>query len=76
MYPVRSFILNESAIWLLNKESHKSKYICRNSPRRTCRPCGFTMKISYTGHRHLMHIVKRNTKTVGIGPFKIWTGLG
>ena len=40
---------------------------CRISPRRTCRPCGFTIKISSRGQRHLIYIVKRNTKTDGMG---------
>ena len=43
---------------------------CRIAPKRTCRPCGFTMKISFMGHRHLINIVKRNPKTDGMGPFK------
>ena len=29
----------------------------------------FTMKISYRGYRLLIYIVKRNTKTDGLGPF-------
>ena len=34
------------------------------------KPCGFTVKISSRGHRHLIYIVNRNTKTDGMGPFK------
>ena len=33
--------------------------------------CGFTEKISSRRHRHLIYIVKRNTKTDGMGPFNI-----
>ena len=33
-------------------------------------PCGFTMNISSMGHRHLIHIVKRNTETDGMGPLQ------
>ena len=32
---------------------------------------GFTVKISSRRHRHLINIVKRNTKTDGMGPFKL-----
>ena len=32
---------------------------------------GFTMKISSRGHRLLIYIVKRNTRTVGMGPSKV-----
>ena len=36
------------------------KYLyCRIAPRKTCRPCGFTMKISPMGHGHLIYIVKK-----------------
>ena len=34
-------------------------------------PCCFTVKISPRGHKLLIYIVKRNTKTDGMGPFKI-----
>ena len=44
---------------------------CRISPRRTCKPFGFTKKISSMGHRHLIYIVKRNTGRDGMGPFNL-----
>ena len=65
------FILNESAIWLVSKESHNMYIHCRISPRRTCKPCGFTMKINSRGHRQLIYIVKRNTVIDSMGPFNI-----
>ena len=36
-------------------------------------PCSFTMKISSRGLKLLIYIVKRNTKTDGMGPLKIVT---
>ena len=62
IYPVKIFILNESAIWLVNKESHNTLIHCLNSPRRTCRPCGSTEEISFRGHRLLNYIVKKIQK--------------
>ena len=41
------------------------KYIAKN-----LQICGLTMKISSRGHRHLIYIVKGNSKTEGMGPFK------
>ena len=70
-FPGKVFILNESAIWLFNKELHNTQIHCLISLSRTCRPCGFTMTISSRGHRRLIYIVKRNTKTDGMGPFKV-----
>ena len=47
------------------------KFIAEISLRRTSKPFGFTMKkISSRGQRNLICIVKRNTKTDGMGPFK------
>ena len=48
-----------------NKQMH-----CRISPRRTCNPCGYTMKISFLYHRVLIYDVKRTTNIDGMGPFK------
>ena len=42
---------------------------CRISPRRTCNPCGYTMKISCRHHRLLIYDVKRTNKIDGMGPF-------
>ena len=71
---VEIFRLNASAIWLVNKIP------CRNSPKRTCRPCDFTMKINSMGHNNIwIYIVKRNTETDGMCSFEksrsIWTHL-
>ena len=43
----------------------------RFSPRRTCNPCGNTMKISCMYHRLLIYDVKRTAKIDGMGPFII-----
>ena len=48
-----------------NKQMH-----CRFSPRRTCNPRCYTMKISSRYHRLLIYDVKRTTKIDGMGPFK------
>ena len=75
------FILNDSAIWLVNKASHNTKIHCRISLRRTCRPCGFTIEVSSRGHRLLIYFVKRITEIDGKDPllyyffFKICYGL-
>ena len=58
-------MLNQGAIRLISKH-------CRILPIITCRPCGFTMKISSRGHRLLNYIVKRNSKTDGLGPFNAY----
>ena len=47
-----------------NKPMH-----CRISPRSTCNPCGYTMKISSRYHRLFIYEVKRTTKIDGMGPF-------
>ena len=43
---------------------------CQISARRTCNPCGYTMKMSSMYHRLLIYNVKRSTKIKGMGPFK------
>ena len=42
---------------------------CQISPRKTCNPCGCTMKISSWCHRLLFYEVKRTTRIDGMGPF-------
>ena len=42
---------------------------CQISPRKTCNPCGCTMKISSRCHRLLFYEVKRTTRIDGMGPF-------
>ena len=44
---------------------------CRYSPRRTCNPCGYSMKISFMYQRSLIYDVKINAKIDGMGPFSI-----
>ena len=56
------FILNNSAIWLVNTKPQNMQIHCRISPRRTCNPCGNTMKISSRYHRLLIYDVKRNSE--------------
>ena len=46
IYSVWIFILNNSAIWLVNTKPQKKQMHYQISPRRTCNPCGYTMKIS------------------------------
>ena len=46
--------------------------LCQISPRRTCNPCGNTMKISLRYHRLLIYDVKRTTKIDGMGPFNVF----
>ena len=49
----------------------RNHVICKNIAKfRPWKPCGFTFKISSRGHRHLVYIVERNTRTDGMGPFK------
>ena len=43
---------------------------CRISPRKTCNPCGCTVKISSRYHRLLIYDGKRTTKIDGMGTFK------
>ena len=64
-------MLNESAIWLVSKESHNIQIHCQISPRKTYRPCGFTMIVtcSSRGHRLLIYILKSHTKMDVMGPF-------
>ena len=57
---------------LFNKQLYNMEIHCRVSPRKTYRPCGFTVKTSSRRHRHLIKIVKRNTKTDGMSPFKFY----
>ena len=64
------FILNNSAIWLVNTKPQNKQMHGRISSRRTCNPCGYTMKISYRYHKLLIYYVKRTTKIDGMDPFK------
>ena len=36
--------LNNSAIWLVNTKPQNKQTHCQISPRRVCKPCGYTMK--------------------------------
>ena len=45
------FILNNSAIWLVNTKPQNKQMHGRISPVRACNPCGNTMKISSRYHR-------------------------
>ena len=70
IYYVYIFILNNSAIWLVNTKPQNSQIHCRFSLRKTCNPCGNTMKTSSRYHVLLSYDVKRTTKIDGMGPFK------
>ena len=54
-----------------NKQMH-----CQISPRRTCNPCGYTMKMGSRYHRLLIYDVKRTTKIDGMGPFNCFQTWG
>ena len=62
IYSVWTFILNESDIWLVYKESQITQMHCRISPRKMFNPCDFTMLINCKYHRLLNNDVKRNSK--------------
>ena len=47
----------------------QNKQMHRFSPR-TCKPCGFTIKISFRYARLLIYDVKRTSKIDSMGPFK------
>ena len=70
-YTASIFTLNNRAIWLVNKKPQTKQMHCRIAPRRTCYPCGSTMKIGSRYHRILIHYVKRTTKMYGMGPSEI-----
>ena len=63
-------ILINSAIWLVNAKPQDKQMYCQISPRITCIPCGYTMKMSSRYHRLLVYDVKRTTKMDGMGLFK------
>ena len=58
-------------MWLVNTKLQNKQIHCRISPRTTCNPCGYTMKISSRYHRLLLYDVKRTTEIDGMAPFKI-----
>ena len=62
-------MMNESVTSLLNTESQNMQMHGPISPRRTCSPCGYTMKISSRYHRLLIYDVKRTTKIGSMGHF-------
>ena len=72
IYSVWIFILNNSAIWLVNTKPQDKPMHWRISPRRSCNPCGYTVKISSRYHRLLIYDVKTTTKIDGMGPFKLY----
>ena len=50
--------------------NHITQIHCQISSRRKYNSYNFKVKISSMGHRRLVNIVKRNTKTDGMGPIK------
>ena len=69
IYSVWILILNNGSIWLVNMKPQNKQMHCRISPRRTCNPCGYTIKISSRyNSRLLICDVKRTAKTGGMGP--------
>ena len=69
IYSIWIFILNNSAIWLVNTKPQNKQMHCRISPRRTCNPCGYSMKISSRYNILLIYDVKITTKIDGVGQF-------
>ena len=61
--------MGNSAIWLVNMKPQNKQMDCRITPRRTCNPCGYAMKISWRYHWLLIYDVKRTTKIDGMGAF-------
>ena len=55
--------------FIFNKELHNTQIHYQISSKRTYSLCGFPVKISSRGHKDSIYIVKRNTKTDGMGPF-------
>ena len=51
-------------MWLVNTKPQNKQMHCQITLRRTCNPCGCTMKMSSRYH-------KRTTKIDGMGPFTI-----
>ena len=62
IYSVWIFILNNSVIWLVNTKPQNKQMHCPISPRRTCNPCGYTMKMSSRYHSLLIYDVKELLK--------------
>ena len=46
------------AIWPVNSKPQNKQMHCQISPRITCNPCGYTMKISSVYHRLFIYDVK------------------
>ena len=70
IYSVWISILNNNAIWLVKTKQQDKQMHCRISPRRTCNPCGYTLKISCRYHRLLIYDKNRTTETDGMRPYK------
>ena len=77
IYSVKIFLLNNSAICLVNTKAQNKQMHGRISPRRACNPCGYTMKISCRYHKLLIYHVKTITEKDGLPPFKFgWSTIG
>ena len=59
--------MNDSAIWLVKKESYKC--IAYLHLKEYANLQLSQSNLNSTGHRHSIHIVKRNAKTESMGPF-------
>ena len=76
IYTVWIFILNSSAIWLVNTKPQNKEMHFRFSPRRTCNQHGYTKKISSRYRRLLIHDEKTAALIDGRGPLHMlifWT---
>ena len=58
----------DSSLWL--ERQNWLKHCLIITSRTKWKPCRFTMKSNYRGHRLLVNVVKRNTKIDGMGPLK------
>ena len=65
----QKFILDNSAIWLVNQNHKISKCMAEFYPEERANPCGFTIKMSSTYHRLLIYDVKRTTKIDSMGMY-------
>ena len=62
-------MLNNITVWLVNTKTQNKQMHCRISPRRTCNPRGYTIKMGSRYHKLLIYNVRRATKIDGMGHF-------
>ena len=72
IYSVYIFMLNNSAIWLVNTKPQNKQMHFQISPRRMCIPCGYTMKMGSRYHKLLIYDVRRTTEIDCMDPFNVY----